>query len=31
VCTYSREIADPANESVEAMRYQTKAEELPVA
>ena len=31
VCTYSRKIAEPQMESIEAMRYQTKAEELPVA
>jgi len=31
VCTYSRKIAEPQLESIEAMRYQTKAEELPVA
>ena len=30
-CTYSRKIAEPQTESIEAMRYQTKAEELPVA
>jgi DNA topoisomerase-1 len=30
-CTYSRKIAEPQMESIEAMRYQTKAEELPVA
>jgi len=29
-CTYSRKIAEPQVESVEAMRYQTKAEPLPV-
>jgi DNA topoisomerase-1 len=31
VCSYSRKIAEPQMESVEAMRYQTKAEALPVA
>ena len=31
VCTYSRKIAEPQMESIEAMRYQTKAEALPVA
>jgi DNA topoisomerase I len=32
VCTYQKKIADPPLEpSIEAMRYQTKAEELPVA
>ena len=31
VCTYARKIAEPQMESVEAMRYQTKAEALPVA
>jgi DNA topoisomerase-1 len=31
VCSYSRKIAEPQTESVEAMRYQTKAEALPVA
>jgi DNA topoisomerase I len=31
LCSYSRKIAEPALESVVAMRYQTKAEELPVA
>jgi DNA topoisomerase I len=31
VCSYSKKIADPPNESVEEMRYQTKAEALPVA
>ena len=31
LCGYSRKIAEPQSESVEAMRYQTKAEELPVA
>jgi DNA topoisomerase I len=31
VCSYSRKIAEPQIESVEAMRYQTKAEALPVA
>jgi len=31
VCTYSRKIAEPQLESIEAMRYQTKAEALPVA
>jgi DNA topoisomerase-1 len=30
-CTYARKIAEPQLESVEAMRYQTKAEALPVA
>jgi hypothetical protein len=30
VCSYSRKIAEPQMESFEAMRYQTKAEELPV-
>jgi DNA topoisomerase I len=30
-CTYSKKIAEPQMESVEAMRYQTKAEALPVA
>jgi DNA topoisomerase-1 len=30
VCTYSRKIAEAQVESVEAMRYQTKAEPLPV-
>jgi DNA topoisomerase-1 len=31
VCGYSKKIAEPQIESVEAMRYQTKAEALPVA
>jgi DNA topoisomerase-1 len=31
VCSYSKKIAEPQMESVEAMRYQTKAEALPVA
>jgi DNA topoisomerase I len=32
VCTYQKKIADPPSaESVEAMRYQTKAEQIPVA
>jgi DNA topoisomerase-1 len=32
VCSYQKKIADPSPEpSIEAMRYQTKAEELPVA
>jgi DNA topoisomerase-1 len=31
VCTYTRKIAEPQLESIEAMRYQTKAEALPVA
>jgi len=31
VCGYSRKIAEPQMESIEAMRYQTKAEALPVA
>jgi DNA topoisomerase I len=31
VCTYARKIEEPQLESVEAMRYQTKAEALPVA
>jgi DNA topoisomerase-1 len=31
VCGYSKKIAEPQLESVEAMRYQTKAEALPVA
>ena len=30
-CTYSKKIAEPQVESIEAMRYQTKAEPLPVA
>jgi DNA topoisomerase I len=32
VCTYQKKIADPPSaESVEAMRYQTKAEQITVA
>src|ERR1700723_1594283 len=30
-CTYSKKIAEPQMESIEAMRYQTKAEALPAA
>jgi hypothetical protein len=30
VCGYSKKIAEPQMESIEAMRYQTKAEALPV-
>ncbi len=31
VCSYSKKIADPQTESAEAVRYQAKVEEIPVA